>query len=86
MWVTQLNDKVKAEFPSPGENMCTKRIDLTAKLIAHPAATYLTKARGTSMVEAGIFDGNVSIVNQAIKPKHDVGCCRRRIFDRHGLG
>ena len=57
---------------SLGEDLRAKRIDLTAKLIAYPAPTYLIKAPDTFMVEAGIFDGNVAIVNQAIKPKHDV--------------
>lgn len=63
---------MKAEFPSLGEGFSAKRIDLTANLIAYPAPNYLIKALGTSMVEAGTFDGNVPIVNQAIKPKHDV--------------
>ena len=31
------------------------------------------------MVEAGIFDGNVPIVNQAIKPKHDVDVTKGRL-------
>jgi DNA polymerase V len=69
-WVTQLREVVQAGFPSPAEDLGAQRIDLTAQLVTHPAATYLLQARGTSMVEAGIFNGDILVVNRAIKPRH----------------
>ena len=64
--VLDLMATVRAGFPSPAEDIGAKRIDLTAKLIKHPQATFLMKARGESMREAGIFDGDVLVVDRAI--------------------
>lgn len=67
--VLDLMATVRAGFPSPAEDLGAKRIDLTAKLIKHPQATFLMKARGESMKEAGIFDGDVLIVDRAIQAR-----------------
>ena len=61
---------VTAGFPSPAEDHCAKRIDLIERLITHPQATYLMRVRGLSMVEAGIGDGDVVVVDRAIKPRN----------------
>ena len=61
---------VCAGFPSPAEDLGAQRIDLTALLVTHAQATYFLKARGHSMVEAGIFDGDIMVVDRAVKPRH----------------
>ena len=65
-----LNNTVCAGFPSPAEDLGAQRIDLTALLVTHAQATYFLKASGQSMVDAGIFDGDIMIVDRAIKPRH----------------
>jgi DNA polymerase V len=70
MWVMLIKGEVQAGFPSAAEDTCAKRIDLNAVLVSHPAATYLLRARGKSMVDAGIFDGDVLIIDKAIKARH----------------
>lgn len=70
MWVMLIQGEVQAGFPSAAEDTCAKRIDLNAVLVSHPAATYLLRARGKSMVDAGIFDGDVLIIDKAIKARH----------------
>jgi DNA polymerase V len=60
---------VAAGFPSPAEVVGGRRIDLIERLITHPQATYVMRVRGLSMVEAGIFDGDVVVVDRAIKPR-----------------
>lgn len=67
--VLELMATVRAGFPSPAEDLGAKRIDLTAKLIKHPQATFLMKARGESMRESGIFDGDVLVVDRAIQAR-----------------
>jgi len=59
---------VKAGFPSPAEDLGAKRIDLSAKLVKHPQATFLLRASGDSMVGAGVSDGDVLIVDRAVRP------------------
>lgn len=70
MHVQDLGVAIQAGFPSPAEDLGAKRIDLTAQLVKHPQATFLMKARGESMREAGIFDGDILLVDKAITPRN----------------
>ena len=70
LWGLLLKNRVCAGFPSPAEDLGAQRIDLTALLVTHTQATYFLKASGHSMVEAGIFDGDIMVVDRAIKPRH----------------
>ena len=63
-------DRVSAGFPSPAEDFAVKRIDLTEVLVTHPQATFLLKVSGESMKDAGIFDGDMLVVNRVLKPRH----------------
>ena len=69
-WGLLLKNTVCAGFPSPAEDLGAQRIDLTTLLVTHTQATYFLKASGHSMVEAGIFDGDIMVVDRAIKPRH----------------
>lgn len=62
--------RVRAGFPSPADDFTVKRIDLTEVLITHPQATFLLRVSGTSMQDAGIIDGDMLVVDKAIKPRH----------------
>ena len=66
-----IRNRVCAGFPSPAEDLGAKRIDLTQVLITHPQATYFLRASGHSMVEAGIFDNDILVVDRAIKPRNN---------------
>jgi DNA polymerase V len=68
--VIDLMATVRAGFPSPAEDLGAKRIDLTARLIKHPQATFLMKARGDSMRDAGISDGDVLVVDRAVQARN----------------
>ena len=70
LWGLLLKNTVCAGFPSPAEDLGAQRIDLTALLVTHAQATFFLKASGHSMVEAGIFDGDIMVVDKAIKPRH----------------
>lgn len=63
---------IQAGFPSPAEDFATKRIDLNAELITHPQATYFMRAAGSSMIEFGIGDRDLLVVNRAIRPRHSL--------------
>lgn len=65
-----LESPVRAGFPSPAEDFQAKRIDVLERLVKHPQATYSMTVRGESMREAGIFDGDVLLVDRALKPSH----------------
>ena len=66
-----LTNRVCAGFPSPAEDLGAQRIDLTQMLVVHAQATYFLRASGHSMVEAGIFDNVILVVDRAVKPRHN---------------
>jgi DNA polymerase V len=61
---------VPAGFPSPAADFVVKRHDLNELLITHPAATFMWEARGLSMIDLGIADGDILVVNRALMPVH----------------
>ncbi|EOK4350035.1 S24 family peptidase, partial [Escherichia coli] len=60
------SDLVQCGFPSPAADYIEQRIDLNQLLIQHPSATYFVKASGDSMIDGGISDGDLLIVDSAI--------------------
>jgi DNA polymerase V len=71
LWMELITGQVCAGFPSPAEDLGAQRIDLAKVLITHPQATYLIRASGQSMVDAGIFDNDILVVNRAISPRNN---------------
>ena len=59
-----------AGFPSPAADFAVKRHDLNELLITHPAATFMWQARGLSMIDLGIADGDILVVNRALNAAH----------------
>ena len=47
------------------------KLDLNEHLIKHPAATFIVKASGFSMIGAGIHSGDLLIIDRSITPKND---------------
>jgi len=63
-----LGDSISAGFPSPAQDYIEAELDLNEHLISHPAATYFVRVAGNSMIDAGIFDDDILIVDRAIEP------------------
>lgn len=61
---------VSAGFPSPAEDYIDRGLDLNEHLITHPAASFYLRVKGDSMIEAGIHDGDLLIVDRALQPEH----------------
>lgn len=59
--------RVAAGFPSPADDYLDDGLDLNEHLIEHPAATYFARAEGDSMIELGIFTGDLLIVDRAVQ-------------------
>jgi DNA polymerase V len=60
---------VPAGFPSPAADFAQKRHDFNDLLVIHVAATFMWRARGESMIELGITDGDVLVCDRALKPE-----------------
>ena len=62
--------RVEAGFPSPADDYMEGPLDLNEHVIRHPSATYFIRASGDSMTGAGIFDGDLLIVDRSLEPVH----------------
>lgn len=64
-----VNNLVRAGFPSPADDYLETKLDLTEHLIQHPSATYYIRAVGDSMLDYGIFSGDLLIVDRSLEPR-----------------
>ena len=64
------SEKVQVGWPSTEDYYVERSIDLNECLISNTAATYLVRAKGDSMLNVGINDGAVLIVDRSIEPQH----------------
>lgn len=55
-------------FPSPAEPFAEKVLNLNARLIKHPAATFFLSAKGDALLEVGIHHGDWLIVDRSLEP------------------
>jgi len=62
-------DGVSAGFPSPAADFTENNIDLNKELSENPLATFYIKVKGNSMIDAGIEDKDVLIVDRSIEPQ-----------------
>ena len=58
-----------AGFPSPADDYLDGEIDLSSYLIDRPAATFLMRVASESMTGAGIFDGDLVVVDRSVEAK-----------------
>lgn len=64
------SDRVPAGFPSPASDYLQQSLDLNQLCIKSPAATYFVRADGESMIEAGIFPGDILVVDRSLEARH----------------
>jgi len=57
---------ISAGFPSPADDYTDVSLDLNKHLIKHPAATFYARVKGDSMINAGIHDGDLLVVDRAL--------------------
>lgn len=69
--VTFLPNKVAAGFPSPGEDLAGIGVDLNEFLINNPTSTFMVRVAGDSMIDAGIYEDDVLVVDRARTPSRN---------------
>jgi len=62
--------KVGAGFPSPATDYIEDDIDLNSHLITNAPATFIIRVQGKSMINVGIYDGDLLIVDKSLNPKN----------------
>lgn len=59
---------IHAGFPSPAQDYMEGLLDLNKELVRHPAATFYGRVVGDSMVDAGIDEGDILVIDKALEP------------------
>lgn len=71
MRIPFIKEGVSAGFPSPAADFMESNIDLNKALSENPLATFYIKVKGNSMIDAGINDKDVLVVDRSLEPKNN---------------
>ena len=58
-----------AGFPSPAENYVEEKLNLNSYLIQNKESSFFVRVSGDSMINVGIFDNDILIVDRSLDPK-----------------
>ena len=64
-----LSDSISAGFPSPADDYTEENIDLNEHLISNPFSTFFLRVKGDSMINSGIKDKDLVIVDKSLTAK-----------------
>ena len=67
--VPYIISKVSAGFPSPADDYLENNLNLDKLLIKNRPSTFLIRAGGDSMINIGIYDGDILIVDRSLDAK-----------------
>ena len=67
---------IHAGFPSPATDYMTQAIDLNKELVKHPAATFYGRVVGDSMIDAGVEEGDILVIDKSLEAQDgDMAVC-----------
>ena len=61
------SSRVSAGFPSPADDLLESHLDLNRYLISQPAATFFMRFEGEPMLESGLQQGDLLIVDRSVE-------------------
>lgn len=59
-----------AGFPAPGDDQIENILDINDLVVKNPASTFFVRVEGDSMIGAGIFSGDVLVVDRSKDPSN----------------
>jgi len=62
--------RIPAGFPSPADDYLETGLDLNGLLVRNPAATFMVRVSGDSMIGVGIHDGDILVVDRSETAAH----------------
>tara|TARA_B100001027_G_scaffold128485_1_gene88742 strand:- start:453 stop:884 length:432 start_codon:yes stop_codon:yes gene_type:complete len=60
---------ISAGFPSPADDFKEIRISLDKELVKNKEATFYARVSGESMIEAGLDDGDLLVIDRSLNPE-----------------
>lgn len=70
---------VSCGFPSPADDYLDRPLDFNELLVRNPAATFAVRLASESMIGAGLFPGDIGIVDRSLEPTP--GCIVLALLD-----
>lgn len=71
-WLSRLSlalaPNIKAGFPSPADDYLRDSLDFNRDLIKNPEATFYGRVSGDSMRDAGIYEGDIAVIDRSLQP------------------
>ena len=62
---------ISAGFPSPADDFRETRISLDDELIQNKEATFFAKVKGQSMIDAGLDDNDLLVIDRSLEPTNN---------------
>ncbi|MGL5786683.1 MAG: LexA family protein [Bacteroidales bacterium] len=59
---------IAAGFPSPAQDFSDVALDLNKELIRNPSSTFFARVSGLSMINDGIDDGDLLVIDKSVSP------------------
>jgi DNA polymerase V len=59
---------ISAGFPSPADDFLDASIDLNKEFVKNPSTTFYGRVRGDSMINAGLNEGDLLIIDKSLEP------------------
>lgn len=69
--IPYIKEGVSAGFPSPATDFMETDIDLNKELCKNPLSTFYIKVKGNSMINAGINDKDILVVDRSLEPHNN---------------
>tara|TARA_B100002051_G_scaffold264194_1_gene288748 strand:- start:28766 stop:29197 length:432 start_codon:yes stop_codon:yes gene_type:complete len=65
-----IEQSISAGFPSPADDFKEIRISLDKELVKNPESTFYARVSGDSMIEAGLDDGDLIVIDRSLFPEN----------------
>lgn len=62
---------ISAGFPSPADDFKEERLSLDQELIKNKEATFFARVSGQSMIDAGLDDNDLLVIDRSLEPSHN---------------
>lgn len=71
-----IDSGISAGFPSPAGDFLHEKLSLDKKLITHKDATFYARVKGESMINAGLDNGDLLVIDRSLPPQdNNIAVC-----------
>jgi len=64
-------EAISAGFPSPAAEYLEMSLDINKELVNNPSSTFYGRVKGNSMIDAGIHDGDILVIDKSLEPTNN---------------